>query len=320
MKKLGIILFLILLAAVMIIIVVGDFKSTRLDNRPGNQYELNIDEYKVVDPSLIAYKETKNYTIQADSVNGIAYSRQKIYIVADQFLQVFDLKGKQLLKVNLPDPPKCLDVTKDGTIMIGFKDHIGMFSENGEQIWMAERINSQSVITAVTVKGKVIFVADAGNRAVHRYNISGNYLDSFEGKTGGKDLHGFIIPSANFDLKINEEGELWVVNPGKHALENYTEEGELRAFWENNSLKVDGFSGCCNPAHFTFLPDGSFVTSEKGIVRIKIHKPSGEFLSVVAAPEKFKEDGKAPDITADENGNIYALDYDRKIIRLFALK
>jgi sugar lactone lactonase YvrE len=320
MKKLGIIIFLILLAGVIIIIVVGDFKSTRLDNRSGNQYELDIDEYKVVDPSLITYKETKNYTIQADSVNGIGYSRQKIYLVADRFLQVFDLQGSQVLKVGLPDSPRCLDITKDETIVIGFGDHIGLFSKDGEQIWMTDRINPQSVITAVAAKDQIIFVADAGSRAVHRYHISGRYLDSFEGKTGEADFHGFIIPSANFDLNVNEEGELWVVNPGKHAFENYTDRGELRAFWENSSVKIDGFSGCCNPAHFTFLPDGSFVTSEKGLVRIKIHKPSGEFLSVVAAPEKFKENGKAPDVTADENGNIYALDYDRKIIRMFVLK
>ncbi|KPK82560.1 MAG: hypothetical protein AMS27_14455 [Bacteroides sp. SM23_62_1] len=320
MKKFGIVIFLILLAVVIIFIVVGDFKSTRLGNRSENLYELDIDAYKDVDPSLIPYKETKNYTIQADSVNGIGYLRQKIYIVADMFLQVFDLEGKQLLKANLPYPPKCLDVVEDGTIVIGFKDRIGLFSQNGEQGWITEQISSKSVITAVAVKGQVVFVADAGNRSVHRYDLSGKYLDSFEGKTGGKDLHGFIVPSANFDLKINNDGELWVVNPGKHAFENYTDGGELRSFWENSSMKIDGFSGCCNPAHIAFLSNGSFVTSEKGLVRIKIHKPSGEFDSVVAAPEKFKEDGKAPDVAADENGNIYALDYDRKIIRVFALK
>ena len=320
MKKFGIVIFLILLAVVIIFIVVGDFKSTRLGNRSENLYELDIDAYKDVDPSLIPYKETKNYTIQADSVNGIGYLRQKIYIVADMFLQVFDLEGKQLLKANLPYPPKCLDVVEDGTIVIGFKARIGLFSQNGEQGWITEQISSKSVITAVAVKGQVVFVADAGNRSVHRYDLSGKYLDSFEGKTGGKDLHGFIVPSANFDLKINNDGELWVVNPGKHAFENYTDGGELRSFWENSSMKIDGFSGCCNPAHIAFLSNGSFVTSEKGLVRIKIHKPSGEFDSVVAAPEKFKEDGKAPDVAADENGNIYALDYDRKIIRVFALK
>ncbi len=320
MKKLGIIILLVLLAAVIIIVVVIDFKSTRLNKQPENKYELDIEDYKVVDPSLIAYKETRNYTIRADSVEGIAYSKQKIYVVAERFLQIFNLEGNQLLKVNLPGIPTCVDITTDENIIVGFKDHIGLFSGNGEQIWLSDTINPRSVITAVAEKDPLIFVADAGNRVVHRYNMSGKYLDSFEGKTGQEDLHGFIVPSPYFDLKINDVGELWVVNPGKHAFENYTDNGELRSFWENNSVKVDGFSGCCNPAHFAFLPDGSFITSEKKIVRIKIHKPSGEFLSVVAPPEKFKEEGKAPDVAADEEGNIYALDYDRKIIRVFSRK
>jgi hypothetical protein len=197
---------------------------------------------------------------------------------------------------------------------------LGLFSSAGEQLWLADTLNERSVITAVAADERYIFAADAGNRLVLRYDYQGNLLGGFEGKTGGKDLHGFIVPSANFDLDINEEGELWVVNPGKHALENYTPEGELRSYWENSSLKVDGFGGCCNPAHMTFLPDGSFVTSEKGVIRIKIHKPSGEFASVVAPPDLFTGDEKAPDVATDERGGIYVLDYERMIIRLFLPK
>jgi len=113
---------------------------------------------------------------------------------------------------------------------------------------------------------------------------------------------------------------LWVVNPGMHSLENYTEEGNLREHWNNTSMMTEGFSGCCNPAHFTFLPDGRFVTSEKGLVRVKTYKPSGEFEGVVGPPVKFAEEGKAPDIATDAAGNVYALDFDKKMIRVFEKK
>ncbi|MEE9460788.1 MAG: hypothetical protein V3V53_03100, partial [Bacteroidales bacterium] len=83
---------------------------------------------------------------------------------------------------------------------------------------------------------------------------------------------------------------------------------------------IDGFSGCCNPAHIAIMADGSFLTSEKGVVRIKIHKPSGELSTVVAAPDKFREDGEAPDVAVDEEGIVYALDYDRNMIRIFEPK
>ena len=81
--------------------------------------------------------------------------------------------------------------------------------------------------------------------------------------------------------------------------------------------EIDGFNGCCNPAKFAFLPDGRFLTSEKGLVRIKVYSPSGEFESVVAAPSVFTEDGHAPDLAVDEQGNVIALDIDKKMIRFF---
>jgi hypothetical protein len=155
---------------------------------------------------------------------------------------------------------------------------------------------------------------------VYIYSVDGEKISGFEGKHEEEALHGFIVPSPYFDLALNAEGDLWVANPGNHSIENYTEDGRMREFWKQSSMKIEGFSGCCNPAQFTFLPDGSFVTSEKGLVRIKIYKPSGEFKGVVAAPDKFVDDGHAPEVVADEAGNIYALDFDKKMIRLFELK
>jgi len=320
MKKTGLILLIILLVVVIIIVIALDLRSTRVGNRSENKYELNMDELMTVDTTLIGYKEIRNYNIEADSPHAITFHQQKIYIAADGFLQTFNIQGNQLLKVTLPYEPACLDVAEDGNIVIGFRNRIGFFNEDAELLWMGDTLGYRSIITAVAVKNQLIFVADAGNRVVHRYDISGKYLDQFEGKTGEQDSVGFIVPSGYFDLKINPEGELWVVNPGRHAFENYTYEGELRSFWENSSPYLEGFTGCCNPAHLAFLPDGSFVTSEKLIVRIKTHKPSGELLSVVASTEQFQENGIAPDIAVDTSGNIYALDFDRKIVRVFAPK
>jgi hypothetical protein len=163
-------------------------------------------------------------------------------------------------------------------------------------------------------------VADAGKRKVLKYNTEGKILLEFDGKADEGVLHGFIIPSGFFDLDFNPDGDLWVVNPGMHSLENYTADGNLREHWNNTSMMTEGFSGCCNPAYFTFLPDGRFVTSEKGLVRVKTYKPSGEFDGVVAAPVKFEEEGKAPDVATDSAGNVYALDFDKKMIRVFEPK
>jgi len=215
-----------------------------------------------------------------------------------------------------------VDVLKvdDDNIYIGFESHVGLFNQEGKQVQSWEDLGPRCVITSIAIKGEQVYVADAGNRRVIIYNPSGGVIGEFEGKATSEAGHGFIIPSPNFDIVVNTFGELWVVNPGKHAIENYTDNGEMRGYWEKSSMSVEGFTGCCNPAEIAVLNDGSFVTSEKGLVRIKVYDASGKLKSVVAPPDKFIEEGKAPEVVADDKGNIFALDFDKKMIRIFELK
>jgi len=131
-------------------------------------------------------------------------------------------------------------------------------------------------------------------------------------KIGRKDsiagIDGFIIPSPYFDIAIGRDGELWVVNSGMHQLESYDKEGNQISSWKKTSMRLDGFSGCCNPSHIAILPNGSFVTSEKGIERVKIHEPSGKFKSVVAAPQQFEKGTRGLDLAIDSENRIIILD------------
>ncbi len=321
MKNKGIIIFLIVLAVVIVGVMVGDFMSKRPDKMEANPYLYDIKEFRKVDEDLIHYKETKNFKIGFEEPAGITIANEKIYLVGDKKLKVIDTAGKLLSEIELSDKPHTVESSAD-KIYIGFEKQIQVFNEVGVLLkeWMLP--DNNSYITAISVYNGNVFVADAGTRRIMRFSEEGERLNEFEGKTSEEVLHGFIVPSPYFDIDINEEGELWVVNPGIHSFENYTFEGNIRTYWKKTSMKTDGFSGCCNPAHYTFLPDGSYVTSEKGMVRIKIHKPSGEFSGVVAAPNKFKNevDGEAPDVAVDVSGNVYALDFDRKILRVFELK
>ena len=320
MKKSVIYLFLSLIVVIILVIVIGDFRSTRPDRMSGNPFKLDMDRIKSVDPNLVTYRETRNYRINARKAGGIAVAGEKIYLAADTFLQVFDYEGMQMLKVTLSEPAGCLEISERDDIIIGYRNSLALYSSAGEEKWRSEPLDERAVITALALKDGTIFAADAGNRAVHRFTAEGIYIDSFEGKTSIEGNHGFIVPSPYFDLGVNPDGELWVVNPGKHALENYTDDGKLRSFLENISPEIEGFSGCCNPAHIAIMADGSFLTSEKGVVRIKIHEASGELATVVAPPDKFTEDGEAPDVAVDERGIVYALDYDRNMIRIFEPK
>ncbi|WP_346857210.1 hypothetical protein [uncultured Draconibacterium sp.] len=321
MKNKGIVLFLIVLAVVIVAVMVGDWYSKRPDNMEANKFAYSVDEFRDVPEDLILYKETKNFKVGFNEPAGITIDQDKIYLVGDQKLKIIDRSGKLLNEYELGEEPHTVEVS-DGVIYVAFEKRIQLINTAGETLaeWKFEDDNSY--ITAISISEENVFVADAGTRKIMRYNKAGELQNEFEGKASEDVLHGFIVPSPYFDIDINEYDDLWVVNPGLHSLENYTTDGNLREHWKASGASTENFSGCCNPAHFTFLPGGSFVTSEKGLVRVKVYKPSGEFLGVVAAPDKFDEkiEGQAPDVAVDSEGNIYALDFDRNVLRVFELK
>jgi hypothetical protein len=92
-------------------------------------------------------------------------------------------------------------------------------------------------------------------------------------------------------------------------------------------MQLEGFAGCCNPVHLAILPNGNFITYEKGLDRIKIYGPTGNFECVVAGPGSFK--GKSDfhcsqatlvnDMASDPEGNIYVLDA-YNLVRIYARK
>lgn len=321
MKNKGIIIFLILLAIIIVAVMVGDWFSKRPENMEANKFEFSVDEFRNVPEDLIQYKETKNFKVGFEEPAGITIENNKIYVVGDQKLKVIDLSGKLINEVEFLEEPHTVEVAGE-KIYVAFEKRIQIIDESGNTKAEWKLSDDNSYITAVAALGEQVFVADAGTRKIMRFSLEGDLLNEFEGKAAEDALHGFIVPSPYFDIDINEEGDLWAVNPGLHALENYTDDGNLREHWKASGARTETFSGCCNPAHYTFLSDGSFITSEKGLVRIKIYKPSGEFSGVVAAPDKFEDitEGQAPDVAVDSQGNIYALDFDRKVLRVFEKK
>ncbi len=321
MKNKGIIIFLIVLAVVIVAVMVGDWYSKRPDNMGGNKFAYSVDEFKEVPDELVLYKESKNFKVGFEEPAGLTIANDKIYLAGDKKLKVIDNAGKLLTEIQFQEEPHTVEVAND-KIYVVFEKRIHIMDETGAKLDEWKLTDENSYITAVAAYEDEVFVADAGTRKIMRFNASGEFQNEFEGKVSEEDLHGFIVPSPYFDIDINEYGDLWVVNPGLHTLENYTSTGRLREHWKASGAQIGNFSGCCNPAHYTFLPDGSFVTSEKGLVRIKVYKPSGEFSGVVAAPNKFEDilEGQAPDVATDSKGNIYALDFDRKVLRVFELK
>ncbi|MCP5104563.1 MAG: hypothetical protein GY950_14350, partial [bacterium] len=157
----------------------------------------------------------------------------------------------------------------------------------------------------------------AGNHIVWKFDKSGSKQARIGEKNEAGDIPGFVIPSPYFDVGVDPDGFLWVVNPGRHSLENYTAAGGFRSSWGEYSMKIAGFCGCCNPTHFVILENGSFVTSEKGIARVKVYNRLGELVSVVAEPGQFSEGVVGLDLAVDSSQRIYVLDPKKKMVRIF---
>jgi hypothetical protein len=109
-------------------------------------------------------------------------------------------------------------------------------------------------------------------------------------------------------VKVGGDGLLRVNNSGRHRIEVYTVEGDLELFWGKPSAAIEGFCGCCNPVGLALLPDGRYITCEKGLPRVKRYSAEGNFEGVVAGPESFPENAQAGKARDSEDGTMGGLD------------
>ena len=284
-------------------------------------YEYDLTELKKVDAGMVCYVEVAQITPDIEKLKGIAIdTRDRIYITGKNKVIIYDMNGNLQSDFDIGTLAGCITISPSGIIFLGVSDHIEEWDTTGVLIKKWESPDDQAIITSIAVTENAVFIADAGNKIVHHYNLAGDFVNEIGRKDTLNNIPGFFIPSPYFDLAIGREDELWVVNPGRHQLEAYKENGELISSWERTSMQLDGFSGCCNPSHIAILADGSFVTSEKGLERVKIHLPSGDFKCVVATPEQFDEDTRGLDLAVDSKGRILVLDPKKMMVRIFIEK
>ena len=272
------------------------------------------------DAVQIDYKEVKQFNLKADALYAIDVKDGNLYLAYDKVLVTLNKDGGEVAKaIATEGEVKSIVVADDQSIYLLHKNFFVKMNAQGNPLFKSDEGDEKSVFTSMDYSDEYIFVADAGNRRVLRYSLEGDLLGEIMGVFNGKDdRKGFIVPSPYFDLAIDKQNELWVVNPGMHAIQQYSPEGNLLYNWENAGNALEGFQGCCNPAHMTMMDDGRFVTAEKGHVRIKIYSQTGKLDQIVAVPESFTGN-HAPDIAVEGN-TIYALDFDQKKVRVFELK
>jgi len=325
-------------ALIALATVVAAISVVRLDtfgsrgNSIGRKFIDDITELARIDPNLILYEESsvRISTGFAQSQAIAVDSEGRIYVVGDNAVRVFAPNGDTANEISLSQTALCVEPGDDGRMYLGTNDHVEVYDANGQRIATWESLGANAFVTAIAVSGDNVFVADAGNRIVVRYDLSGRIVNRIGEKDLERNVPGFVIPSPYFDLAVTRDGLLRVVNPGRLRVEAYTFEGDFEFSWGESSAAVKGFCGCCNPADFAVLPDGGFVTSEKGLARVKVYDSQGTFVGVVAGPDQLLEGG-APyiaelperqrvggfDVAVDPKGRILVLDRAKNAVRFY---
>jgi hypothetical protein len=325
-------------ALIALAVVIAIFAAVRLDvtgekgSGLGEAYTYDVAELAKIDPNLILYEElTETISTRFEASKGIAIgSDGRIYVAGDKAIRIFTETGDSAGEIEVVDAPRCLVVADDSRIYVGMKDHVEVYDSRGKRVASWQGMGEDAVLTSIAVSENDVFVADAGNRIVVHYDATGKLINYIGKKDVERNILGFVIPSPYFDLAVGRDGLLRVVNPGRHRIEAYTFNGDLEFSWGKFSSSIEGFTGCCNPVNFAILGDGSFVTCEKGLVRVKIYDAEGAFVGVVAGPQQLVRGGASRvcefpaecqaggfDVAVDRTQRIFVLDTIKNVVRIF---
>lgn len=297
------------------------WQESQDDPAQKNPFEYDIQTYEKSGQKLVSYQQTIFFNVSLMNLYALAVDlKDRIYVTGDRVLRLYSPQGALLAEFPTDRPVSSLAVDTGGDIYLAAGEYVQVVDSTATLKAQWHDLGVDAILTSIAVGDHDVYVADAGQKVVYRFNKSGELLNRIGEKNVEREIPGFIIPSAYFDVAIDGDGYLWAANTGRHQLENYTPEGDLRAFFQKSLMTIDGFSGCCNPTNFALLPDGSFVTSEKGIPRIKIINVLGELKTVVATADQFDQGTNDLDLAVDSQERIIVLDPNRKQVRIFQKK
>ncbi len=301
----------------------------------GVEFIYDIEALTKVDPDLLIYEESVRPIVTGFTQSWAIATGQnppsRFYVAGDRAVKVFSGEGVVIDEIKLDGAPRCLVVGDDDAVYVGLKEHIEVYNGPKKLLASWQSLGDNAVLTSIAVYKDDVFVADAGNRVVVRYDKAGNVVNHIGSKDEEKNIAGFVIPSPYFDLAVGGDGLLRVANPGRHRIEAYTFDGDLEFWWGKASNAIEGFCGCCNPVNFAMLDDDSFITCEKGLIRVKLYDADGKFAGVVAGPEQLVEAGQARicnlpaqcrvggfDVAVSTDGRVFVLDTIKNIVRVFS--
>ena len=282
-------------------------------------------------PHLIVYREVSVFTVPAVGTPTCFAVRDDTFIIGTaepSALWFFDGKGRLRRRFDLPEEPRAVvcgtaETLFTDKIVAAHPDSIAVYTAEGQLETSWKLSGGESNIRSFVLTPNALFVADTGERSIHRFDEYGN-LDLTFGD--------FVVYASPIVLTYSPHtGLLYIADPGRHRVEVFTPEGKHlpESGWGEPSTGYLGFAGCCNPIGLAVLDDGCILTVEKGISRVKIFR-GNEFGGIVAGPGildslppgAMRQTPLTPDryfaATALTEGKIAVFDFEYAAVRIFA--
>lgn len=281
----------------------------------GDSIDAALEKLRQIDPAQIAYREVGKIDTGLTSARAIALDDAgNVLAAGDRVIRL--IKAGDVRNVSLPASATCL--AADGNLIFaGLSDHVEVYGTDGARKASWAALPPGSLVTGIAVGGDNVYLADSGRRLIVRTDRAGKIINEIGKPDATRGVEGLLLPSPSLAVAVAADGTIWLNDAGRHRMENYTPDGNLERYWGVYGMTLEGFVGCCNPIGFALLKDGSFITAEKSVPRIKHYLPDGRFDSVVAAPDSFAGDMPRLGIAADAQGRVFVLERGTGIVHVF---
>lgn len=204
----------------------------------------------------------------------------EIFLGGESFVSCYNKELKEKWTLEITENITAVSVYGD-TVYACSAESVFLLDRKGKVLGDWGPYEANCLITSVSANKNYVAVADASNKIVFIIRKDGE-VSSMVGHFGEK-LH---IPSPYFDVCLTDDNKLLMANTGMFRIETRTIEGKMQSAFGVSGIEYDNFCGCCNPAHFSVIPQG-YVTAEKGLNRIKILDSEGYFVEFVSSANNF---------------------------------
>ncbi len=281
------------------------------------------DDYDLGPPPVTAMSFKLASTIETGmkGLKGIALGPAgEIYCCGDGGVRVLDSSGKLIASWKTESSARCIALSPAGAVYVGLKTKIEIYDAKGNRTggWGREgkERGDLAFVTGLCITASEVYVADAGNRVVHRFGTDGELINEIGRKGESGDELGIIVPSPHLDCFIDSEGMIVLNNLGRRLVQRYNPTGRLISEWGKAGFDHERFCGCCNPTDIARMTDDRVVTSEKGLARVKVYDKAGNMLAYIPR-QVFSEKAQGIDLAVDSKGRIFAADPVKGTVLVF---